>query len=237
MYKRQNLRSRKEKGQSAANLGSEQTRTGIAVQAAKAEVSDLQSQLRAAKDPSDIAELEKALQQAEEALEDRIADEQVVLDKMKDRKAKLSKRGVDQKWAKVNQRAIQTNQKVDRGDMKTTEDESTKSGGKATFNPYARRKVKPKILWEVGQKDDEQGDGGKDAETPGDEGRTDSTPNLVQEHQDKTALNDYALDEEVTLQSSFLHGISGLGTKRVIKRVRKGLSISEYLKRKADGTL
>ena len=253
-----NLKNRKKKGHTAANLGLEQTRAAIAVQAARAALEDAKQQLKLAAD-GEKAGLLAAEKAAEEALQERLEEERIVLEKVKSRKERLTKNSTDQKWAKVNQRALETNQMADRGALKEKETEKTaqESGSKPKFNPYARRKVKPKILWEVGQKEEEKAEEGGGEETKeadasnkdanGAEATTgpekDTTPpNLVQEHQEKAAAlsqsHQFTIDEEILAQSSFTNGITGLSAKKPVKkRVRKGLSLAEYLEKKAAGTL
>jgi RNA polymerase-associated protein RTF1 len=239
-----NLRDRKRKGQSAANLGLEQTRAAIAVQGAKANLQDARYQLKNATD-KEVAGFEKAAKVAEKNLQKNLEAERMVKDKMRDRKRRLTGRSKDQKWAKVNERALAMNQKVDRGEFAEEEDvEGT--GAKPSFNPFARRKVKPKILWEVGQKDDtKEGEESKDAEaskekpTENENVGKEVEPTLVQEQQHKAAAlnqsHQFAIDEEVLVQSSFTNGIAGL-TAKTVKRVRKGLSLKEYQERKEAGS-
>jgi RNA polymerase-associated protein RTF1 len=242
-----NLRDRKRKGQSAANLGLEQTRAAIAVQGAKANLQDARYQLKNAADNKEVVGFEKAAKVAEKNLQKNLEAERMVKDKMKDRKRRLTGRSKDQKWAKVNERALAMNQRVDRGEFAEKEDVEA-SGAKPSFNPYARRKVKPKILWEVGQNDDtKEGEESKDAEASKEKKPTENEnagkevePTLVQEQQHKAAAlnqsHQFAIDEEVLVQSSFTNGIAGL-TAKTVKRARKGLSLKEYQERKEAGSL
>ena len=43
-------------------------------------------------------------------------------------------------------------------DQQAKKEAESMSGAAPRFNPYARRKVKPKILWEVGQKEEKKDD-------------------------------------------------------------------------------
>jgi RNA polymerase-associated protein RTF1 len=248
-----NLRNRKMKGETAANLALERTRAAIAVQGARAALKDATFQLTNAKNANNVEEIkefEQVVEAAEKKLEEKLIEEQIVKDRAKDRKMRLTGRTKDQKWALVNKRALEINQKVDRGEMVDKNDENENSAAKGTFNPYARRKVKPKILWEVGQKEDESNvESGKDEDAIKNknidetgEKDLDSTPALIQEHQHKAAAlnqsHQFAIDEEVLAQTSFTTGISGIGSKKLqMNRVRKGLSLAEYQERKAAGTL
>ena len=112
---------------------------------------------------------------------------------------------------------IQKNQKSDLGALKPKEKKDDSAGAQQKFNPFARRKVKPKILWEVGQKDEESKE--NEGEAPKDNSKSkenaekeqDITPSLVQEHQEKAAAlsqaHQFAIDEEVLAQSSFTSGM------------------------------
>jgi RNA polymerase-associated protein RTF1 len=164
---------------------------------------------------------------------------------------KLTGREKDQNWAKVNQRAVQMNQKVDRESYKVQKEADARkaAGEKEKFNPYARRKVKPKILWEVGQaKDDDDNAEEKKHTFDGTPSTVDgkepcaATPALVPETLKVTALSDshqFAIDEEGLVQTSLSTTGLGFGSKtpRNLNRVRKGLRLAEYFERKENGTL
>jgi RNA polymerase-associated protein RTF1 len=240
-----NLRKRKKKGEKGANLGFEQSRATIAIEAAKAALSDAKHRLEIAEDGKAHEEAASAFTEAERELEDRLEEEKLVLEKVKNRNDRLTSRSGDQKWAKVNKRNIEKNQKSDLGALEEAAKKSLEANNK--FDPFARRKVKPKILWEVGQNEKDES---KEAEAPKEptpnqenkEKERDATPSLVQEHQEKAAAlsqsHQFAIDEEVLVQSSFTNGIAGLTAKKPAKkRIRKGLSLSEYQERKTAGSL
>ncbi|CAJ1949813.1 unnamed protein product [Cylindrotheca closterium] len=233
-----NLRKIKKKGGAMKNLGLEQTRAAIAVQAARAELEEAIQEAKSGDGDN------SAVGAAEKVLEEKLEEERRVLDKVKNRKEKLTSRGKDKKWAKVNKRALEMNQKLDRGALNDPEEQKVEGGAKPKFNPYARRKVKPKILWEVGQKEEEEEEKKESSQVTDEnaEKEADSTPNLVQEQQQKAAAlsqsHQFAIDEETLAQSSYTSGIAGLTAKKPVrKRVRKGLSLNEYLERKEAGTL
>jgi RNA polymerase-associated protein RTF1 len=243
-----NLASRKKKGESAANLALERTRALIAVQGARSALEDAKFQKENAKTSEEAEDFDLAVEAAEKLLQEKLADEQTVKDRVKDRKRQLAGRTKDMKWAKVNKRALETNQKVDRGEMVVKDEAAEDLAAKQSFNPYARRKVKPKILWEVGQNEGgeeaKEADGAKEksAEQANGDKELDATPTLVQEQQHKAAAlsqsHQFAIDEEVLAQTSFTRGIAGLTAKRTAgNRVRKGWSLAEYQERKAAGTL
>jgi len=273
-----NLQARKKEGKSLANLGLEQTKIAIAVQAAREAVFDAERRLNDSKksllesssdhhDTKEIEKLEEALEKAKALLEEREEEERVLQATVDERKRRLTKRKKDQNWAKVNERALQANQRADREANKSKEASSVSASGskKETFNPYARRRVKPKILWEVGQdgdkKDEANGEekkesGGKESAAAVENGSHDTTPTLVHEvgnDNTKAAVlsesHQFAIDEEgLAAQSSSSMGVLGLvagigknkgGAARSAKkkRVRQGLSLSDYLELKSKGTL
>lgn len=245
-----NLRDRKKKGETAANLAVERTRAAIAVQAAKAALQDAKFQLAHAKSSDEVKDFERDIAAAEKNLEAKLKEERAVKERAKNRKQRLTGRSKDQNWAKVNKRALEINQKVDRGEMALKDGAKDGAAGKQGFNPYARRKVKPKILWEVGQKDvtmeveEKKNEEAKKSIAPAEtvEKEPDTAPTLVQEQQYKAAAlsqsHQFTIDEEVLAQSSGVNGFLGLGSaKSKVTRVRKGLSLATYQERKAAGTL
>ena len=246
----QQLRQRKEEGKSTGTLGMEQTKAMIALQAAEDGLAEAQEKLRDTKkaiiensDPSLATDLETAKNEAEElvskcrkTLEEKKGAVEHLEQILEDRKQRLKKRGRDQDWAKVNQRALQQNQKADFNASKIQESANTKKKG--DFDPYARRKVKPKILWEVGQDEKEESKGESEDKQAADSIENSSTPHLVPESTKDSLLSvdshQFAIDEEDLAQSS---SALILGKKSTKTRVRKGISLMEYMERKANGTL
>jgi RNA polymerase-associated protein RTF1 len=250
------LRENKKKGQTKANLGLEQTRAAIAVQAARDALAEARALLKSSSDIAEINDAETKIEAAQQLLNQRLEEEQRIQEKVRSRKNRLISRSTDRKWAEVNERAVKMNQKADYGAFKEKEAAAdTGASGQPVFNPYARRKVKPKILWEVGQKDEKQQDADekkddtaeltstKEANPPV-SGMTnpDATPTLVQEQHGKAAAlsqsHQFNIDEEILAQTSLTTGIGGLVSKKnAINRVRKGLSLAEYQELKTAGTL
>lgn len=246
------LKDKKLKSQSTANLGLEQTVAANAIQAALGALENANMRVQDAKDKTEESDAKSDLKAAKEYLELRREEEMQVLEKVKKRQERNKNRS--NRWVDVNLRAIKMNQQTDFG-LNKSKGNSMKSSpsGKVAFNPYARRKVKPKNLWQVGQGDEKaEGDEKKDPEvalkTKDGKGQSNgnvhatSTPPLVQEQQGKAAAvsqsHQFSIDEETLAQTSFLSGIGSLTSKKNTKiRVRKGLSLAEYLKRKAGGTL
>ena len=255
-----NLQLRKKLGKNLANLGAEQTRVAIAVQGARHALSEAKKRLDEAKaellesndDARTVHDLEKAVEErkslvavAQKDLEERVEEERTLNDIVKNRKQKLTGRQKDQDWAKVNLRAVQINQKADREGYKAQQEADARkaAGEKEKFNPYARRRVKPKVLWEVGKakgavnKEEEKKDSREDTPSIPEPAVEVATPALVHEIDKSMALSEnhqFTIDEEGLVIGGF-----GIGGARKIsrKRERKGISLDEYLERKANGTL
>jgi RNA polymerase-associated protein RTF1 len=238
------LEETKKKGASTTNLALEQTRAANAVAVAQGALEDAKARLEGARDGAETNDALEEVKVAEENLRVKIEREKMILKQVKSRQDRNKKRAKN--FVVVNERAHKMNRMADAGlnKSKSKADEKSPSGAVA-FNPYARRKVKPKNLWQVGQGDEKKETEESEATAPktttkeanGDATNINSTPPLVQEQQGKAAAlsqsHQFAIDEE-----SFLTGIGGLDSKKKSKqRVRKGLSLTEYLERKAAGTL
>ena len=257
-----NVQEAKKSGKALSNLALEQTRAAIAVTAAETELKEAQLRLAEARkklleyDGGDRTEednlssavkiAEQHVGEAEEELERKVEAQKAVNDIVHGRKTNLSKRTKDQNWAKVNQRAKQMNKDADFEAYKAqkAQEERESTHGVAKFNPYARRKVKPKILWEVGQKQEQKDDepsSSKEKEAR-DETQTGNGPDAlkaaqaVQEAQKVaqiTQSHQFAFDEEDTGALSF-----SLKSKRHREpRVRKGMSLAEYQAQKLAGVV
>ena len=265
-----NLEQRRKQGKTASNLGSQQTKAVIAVQAARESVKDAERRVAEAKralmeaDTSAgeaeltraINEAEKVLEDAKNALEVRLEEERATKDAVEDRRRRLAQRSKDMNWAQVNKRALEANQRADREALKLASEPKVSSTGKRpAFNPYARRKVKPKILWEVGQtrEDGDEEEERKEEKTSeqeslkekkGGTAQDSATPKLVHESNGKAAAllerHQFAIDEEGLAKSSTLDRLLIDGTTRAApkrSRTSKGLSLAEYLDRKEKGRL
>jgi RNA polymerase-associated protein RTF1 len=257
-----NLRERRKHGMSLANLGAEQTKLAITVQAARDAVQEAESQLSDAKKAlteftgppnyeadlkKEIEKCKKSLESAKKELEDKLEEERAMVEFIAKRKEKLARRKRDQNWAKVNKRAVEANQRADREGYKVQQEADARkaAGEKEKFNPYARRKVKPKVLWEVGPADEEGESKSEEKKENPDEiskkGKPVDTdaPALVHELEKSTGFSDkheYAIDEEGLVSSVGGFGLGG--AKRTnVQRVRRGISLAEYLERKERGTL
>jgi RNA polymerase-associated protein RTF1 len=245
------LKEKKLKGVASTNLGLEQTRAANAIEAAQGALTDAKARLEDARDGAETNDAKEEVKIAEENLRIKFEQEISILKQVKSRRERNKSRSNN--WNDVNERANKMNRLADVGLDRAKNKELNKiPSGKETFNPYARRKVKPKNLWQVGQGDEkkerEENEENKESEAPTSTKETNgeinvnSTPPLVQEQQGKAAAlsqsHQFAIDEETLAQTSFLSGIRGLASKKKSKkRVRKGLSLAEYQERKAAGTL
>lgn len=253
-----NLQKRRKQGKSLANLGLEQTRMAVAVQAAKdavmeaeAHIKDFKSRLleasgnEASELEHRLEESEKDLEEAKKQLSEREAEEKALQEHIHRRKAKLSMRAKDKNWAKVNERALQANQRTVLEPKEKKEKAAGSSANKTEFNPFARRRVKPKVLWDVGQ------DSGKDETKHEEEAknkekreRREDPPTeesqLLREPDKGSSIGDvhqFAIDEERLAQASTFG--FGIGAKRkpTHTRKRQGISLKEYMEKKAAGLL
>ena len=143
-------------------------------------------------------------------------------------------------WAKVNDRATKANQKADVEAYKT--ELNSKLPEKRIT---ARRRNKPRILWDVGQvkKEDEKDDTIETGDKTNDDNEAEAAlqdendesgnPNISsRDLRNSLKLNEMSIDEEA------IPRLMGSNSKKpVTRRVRKGISLSEYLERKAAGTL
>lgn len=259
-----NLEERKKQGKTLANLGLALTKAGIATQGAKDALMEGRRALadaRKAIDRStaaDTSDLDKSLRECqsrvkvcEKDVQDRKADEQAVKDQVRDRKRRLAQRSKDKNWAKVNKRNRNKNNRTDFEVSQKEKEAAAKkaeSTAKEKFNPFARRKVKPKILWKVGQVEAVEAEETKAAEEEKKDNReaddnkfgaVEVAPNLVQEQANDTIQShQFSIDEEALAQSG-TNGFSRLSSMKRPrkKRVRKGISLTDYLDQKAKGTL
>ena len=260
---------KKKRSKKASNIGYEKTRIAIAVRAAQDEVEEATKNLEDAKVERMKAEdimvaiaeasgkkSEKALEMATRKLEDRIEEQKRILKEEQDRINRMNKSSKIQNWVKVNQRAKLANRNADFESYKEQlAKEQIQGSAEPKFDPYARRRVKPKNLWEVGgtrsnekvseimntigvseeEKKEVTERDDTDIGTSGDkDAKREDIPQLQ-----KTALpgqvNQFAYDE--IMADGDITNLGGTGTKKIRMRSRKGLSLDEYKERKSSGTL
>jgi RNA polymerase-associated protein RTF1 len=254
-----NLQERKKTGKTAANLSLAQTRADLEVRSARSAIADAQSRLEdgnrallelGGSDARKEADLErnaemsrKELNQAKLELETRLEEQEKVKDVADKQKKKLTTRRKDMDWAKVNQRNKELNETADFEafkEQKARAEAEAKSGGQPKFNPYARRKVKPKMLWEVGQKEEKKDDDPKEKgpETPAEDQNGRRNETAIKAAQAAKAAEKAAQSHQFNLDDEAEVSGVGVAPKQPSQaRVRKGISLTEYQERKAGGTL
>mmetsp|Transcript_34274 Transcript_34274/g.73032 ORF Transcript_34274/g.73032 Transcript_34274/m.73032 type:complete len:460 (-) Transcript_34274:158-1537(-) len=256
---------KKKRNKKSLNIGLEKTRIAIAVQAVRDEVEEAKKRLEDAKvqrmeaddDMTTIAEsnvtkASEALETAEEKLEVKIEEEKKIHKEDQDRMNRLKKSSKVQNWVKVNQRARLANQNADfRAYREEQEREKTQGSAEPKFDPYARRRQKPKNLWEVGgpKQDKETVEEEKKETTPserddsnvGKDGdrenrREEASERRVPEppHGGRRANDQFAFDDDF---GGDVANLGGVGKKKVQTRARRGISLEEYQERKSAGTL
>ena len=251
------------------NIGMERTRAGIAVQAARDDMNEATQQLVEAEaaskeggnemDPNQLERnVELAADQLSEAkarLEEKLEGQKRILTADENRKQRIQQSKKVQHWNKVNEKAAKLNQNADFDSYKTQREQRIKEDaetGEPKFNPYARRKVKPKMLWEVGQHDKSK-EGIISEKKDGDTASKNTPAAVVHKRDDSDEMNhkekdnkrdeylgspqkvplvgqmhQFAIDDQVLLR---------VGGAVALARVRKGISLTEYQERKAAGTL
>eukprot|EP00588_Corethron_pennatum_P031727 CAMPEP_0194348550 /NCGR_PEP_ID=MMETSP0171-20130528/106595_1 /TAXON_ID=218684 /ORGANISM="Corethron pennatum, Strain L29A3" /LENGTH=990 /DNA_ID=CAMNT_0039115901 /DNA_START=59 /DNA_END=3028 /DNA_ORIENTATION=+ len=155
------IRSRKRK-KGVFNIGMERTRMAIAVQAAKQTLNECLRKFEDVKaEDEDEDGHDKLLRQAEEDVEDaretlqkKQEEEKEVLNADSQRKRRTLQTGKIQAWERINKRAKNNNQQADFNNYKERAAlKIAKAADAVEFDPFARREVKPKVLWDVGMDD------------------------------------------------------------------------------------
>lgn len=263
------IKEKKKRSKKASNIGMEKTLIANAVQAARDAVEEAKLRLEDAKvqrmeasdsligiAESNVTKAKEALEDANVNLQEKITEQQRIHKDEHDRINKLKKSSKVQNWVKVNQRAKLANQDADFQSYKEHRAREQAAGSaEPKFDPYARRKVKPKNLWEVGAKDkttesksnDAVQEEKKDSSHPSD--RDDSNTGKDGDKENKRndipetpkvelpgQTNQFAYDDEIMIGGDITN-IGGLGAKKSRTRVRKGISLDDYQERKSAGTL
>ncbi len=260
---------KKKRNKKASNIGYEKTRTAIAVRAAQDEVDEATKNLEDAKvermeaednmvaiAEASVKKAEKDLEIATKKVEERIEEQKRILKEEQDRINRMNKSSKIQNWVKVNQRAKLANRNADFESYKEQlAKEQIQGSAEPKFDPYARRRVKPKNLWEVGgtrlnEKVSEIVDSSgvceeekkeateRDDTDVGKSGDTDAKREDMPQLQ-KTALPGqvYQFASDEIMADGDITNLGGTGTKKTRMRSRKGLSLDEYKERKSSGTL
>lgn len=249
------ITEKKALGKSISNIAAEKTKAAIAVKAAETQLEEakaLESELQRKLLEVDSAGeqlIDDQLQLAKERIEEltenlrkELENQNKIIEAEKLRRQRL---GNNRNWAKVNERAKAANKVADVEAYKNeiiARRENSEQGSKDLF---ARRKVKPQILWEVGQgtevksenrnvQKDKTEEATRDDKNNTGKGRDETRERSNKSNKKLTdQINDLVIEEEVIAA-----GLIGLNQKKVVtNRIRKGISFQEYVERKAAGTL
>ena len=263
------VKEKKKRNKKSANIGLEKTRVAIAVRAAEDAVKEVERQLTDAEvermeanteseemvADEKVNELKKALEEANNNLKEAKAEQTRIMKEDEERSNKLKQNSKIQNWDKVNQRAKLANQSADFAAYKEQRArEKAEGSAEPKFDPYARRKVKPKNLWEVkGAKSDEaaeatveeekneaaalvERDDSTNATKEVDkENKRDDNPDS-QKNDLPSQSNQFAFDDDIMIGGDIAN-LAGIGVKKTTTRVRQGISLEDYQSRKAAGTL
>ena len=239
------------------NVGRDIARIQLEVQSAQSQLSEAIQQLEDAKkdvednndddnnDPessSSIIRLTEAVSNAQILLEEKLRDQEYIAKADETRKRKLSQNSKVRNWMKVNAKATAANKKADLESYKQHKKNDNVNAEEAAlgFNPFARRKAKPKNLWDASNKNEQEDK--QQLESEGINSTSTSTKQKQQLESNKKKRimsnntphlesHQFAIDEEM------YYNKNGTSSSSIIQRVRKGLSFTEYLERKENGTL
>lgn len=261
------VKEKRKRSKKSLNLGMEKTRTGIAVQAAKEEIQEAKNRLEIAEEEiteagteeetleDNLKKAKEALDVAEKKLEETLEEQQRIQKEDKDRENRLRENTKVQNWAKVNQRAKLANRNADFQAYKEEQERLKKTGSaEPKFDPYARRRQKPKNLWEVGGKNQpsdkdkasdvvteeekskeamERDDADVGKEGGNGENKREEVPE-PKKMQMPAQANKFAFDDDIVIGDL---ASLGVGKKKVRTGARKGISLEDYQERKTAGTL
>jgi len=262
------VKEKRKRSKKSLNLGMEKTRIGIAVQAAKEEVQEAKNRLEIAEEEiteagteeealeDNLKKAKEALDAAEKKLEETLEEQKKLQKEDQDRENRLRNNTKVQNWARVNQRAKLANRNADFQAYKEEQARLKKEGSaEPKFDPYARRRQKPKNLWEVGGKSQASDDKDKasdvvteeekskeaterdDADVGKEGGNGENKREEVPEPkkmQMPAQTNKFAFDDDIVIGDL---ASLGVGKKKVRTRARKGISLEDYQERKTAGTL
>lgn len=251
----------KKKRKGVRNIGLAKTKIEADIKAAQAEVDDCAKRIRDVMDnisdsmyddddePLVLREAKALLKTAEETLASRREERKKILLAEKRRLLSLKSSKI-QDWERVNQQARTENQTADFESYKERQLEDALKAQQTEFDPFARRKVKPKLLWEVGTgNDNESKTQNEDVDTAQPVIST-STPikgegeddkeNVIQTPAEKPDVQ-FSIDEEAWSKriSTATVVTDGESTEYYVfkPQARRGLSLAEYQERKASGTI
>jgi len=232
------------------NVGRDIARIQLEVQSARSQLAEAIQGLEDAKtgvveenDENDsennMARLTEAVSNAQSLLEEKLRSQEYIIKADEERKRKLTQNTLARNWKKVNAKAKAANKKADLESYK--QHMKNEKGGPSNaaeaalgFDPYARRKAKPKNLWEVNSKNEEEEQKQQDSSSGNNNASKPQIDNKKRILSDNNTphfdSHQFAIDEEMYYNKNGT-------TSNKTQRVRKGLSFTEYLERKENGTL
>ena len=255
----------KKKNNKIFNIGKERTIIQLAVKAAKSDVEEtkqriqmLEKRVESGQLPekeeklirNNIDNLEAHLMDAVEKYESKQTEEKRIMERYEAIKKRLRNTNQVQNLSRVNQRAYSANKRADYDAYKNQRMKENEQ----SLDPYARRKVKPKNLWEVGQTKKDKGETPKKAKDKSSvpTSNEEKSKEVAKNNDTKEKKNDVSLSLQKSDVASQSHQFAideellGKGTSIFIdtrskirkrRRVRKGLSLAEYQSMKMAGTL
>jgi len=256
----------KKKKNKFVNIGKERTIISLEVKAARNDLEEAKLKLEQEKkrlesktlsgDEEDlltqkIQKIEEDLDNAQTVYDQKLVEEKNIIEADNRIKRKLKSTKNIQNLSRVNQKAYSKNKRADYDAYKNLKNKEVEQ----SLDPYARRKVKPKNLWEVGQtrKTEKEENVSKAADNPvitpsADEKIKKAVGNAYEKEKktedpitsQKTDLSfqthQFAIDEELLGKGTNMFlGATKKAPKR--QRVRKGISLVQYQERKIAGTL
>ena len=251
----------KKKRKGVTNIGLAKTKIDAEIKAVQAEVDACRQRVKEVTDsqsesiyddddePREIRQAKAMLKSAEEKLANKNEEKKRIFIAEKKRINTLKSSARVQNWERVNELAKAENQTADFESYKQRQIEAAEKAERTEFDPFARRKVKPKLLWEVGGNDKEESNPESapessqkvDSRLPPkeDANQGEGKENIALQSQAKPDVQ-FAIDEEAWAKRSVIDMVNGDETKSSYlfkNQIRRGLSLVEYQERKAAGTL
>ena len=263
------IKDNKKRNKKARNIGLEKTRIAIAVQAARDEVEEAKKRLEDAEvermeaEDDAMKEADESVEKAKEAhdaavkkLQEKIEEQNKIVEEEQERINKLKQSKKVQNWTKVNQRAKMANRNADfQSYLEMQAKEKAQGSAEPKFDPYARRRQKPKNLWEVGgskqsaseaagasgieeEKKETSPSERDDANAAKDDGRENKREDHPEPHKVEVPgrAEQFAFDDEIVIGGDTAD-LGEYGPKKVRARARKGISLDDYQEKKSAGTL
>lgn len=187
----------------------------------------------------DVQVAKDEVEEAEQNLEKKLEQQQKILDHEQSRIRRAQQNNKTQAFVNVNLRARKANQLADYQSYKEqVKKEKEQAAVKPKFDPFQRRKAKPINLWYVGEDQDKDATNAEKDSLPTandsqPQNQDDFTTNKLANNRDNDPRDELSMD----IEEPFMALNGSTSRKRRRNRVRKGISLSDYLERKAAGTL